>query len=269
MIVDCHCHAGQGDGFTGPWDTSAPLDRYLDRACKAGIALTVVFSAFHSDYASANRRVAEIVAAQRDRLIGFAFVNPRADQGNIAHLVGVAVRQYGFRGIKVHQHDGRITREVCEVARRHAVPILYDVMGETTAIDLVARAYPDVNFIVPHLGSFSDDYRAQVAVIDLLVRVPNVFADTSGVRRFDLLEEAVARAGAGKVLFGSDGPWLHPAVELAKIRALNLSPPDEHRILGANILSLMRVAPVARRNAVAPRGPLSLTLLSPLRGERE
>jgi PqqA peptide cyclase len=32
MIVDCHCHAGDGDGFTGPWDTTAPLDRYLVRA---------------------------------------------------------------------------------------------------------------------------------------------------------------------------------------------------------------------------------------------
>ena len=35
------------------------------------------------------------------------------------------------------------------------------------------------------------------------------------------------RAGARKVLFGSDGPWLHPGVELAKVHALGLSPQDE------------------------------------------
>ena len=29
MIIDCHCHAGLGDGFTGPWDTEARLGRYL------------------------------------------------------------------------------------------------------------------------------------------------------------------------------------------------------------------------------------------------
>jgi predicted TIM-barrel fold metal-dependent hydrolase len=238
MIIDCHCHAGEGDGFTGPWDTAAPLDRYLARAGRAGIDHTVVFSAFHSDYEVANRRVAEIIATRRDRLTGFAFVNPRADRGQVASLVARALRD-GFAGIKVHQHDGRITREVCEVARRHGLAVLYDVMGEVTTIGLVAREYPEVCFIVPHLGSFADDYRAQTATIDLLVRLPNVYADSAGVRRFDLLEEAVARAGASKLLFGSDGPWLHPGVELAKIRELRLGPDAERKVLGGNLLRLL------------------------------
>ncbi len=254
MIVDCHCHAGEGDGFTGPWDTAAPLDRYLVRARQAGIARTVVFSAFHSDYAAANRRVAEVVAEHRGRLIGFAFVNPRANCGRVRALVGTAVNRYGFRGIKVHQHDGRITREVCEVARALELPILYDVMGEVTTAELVATEYPDVPFIVPHLGSFGDDYRAQVAVIDLLVRFPNVYADTSGVRRFDLLEQAVARAGARKLLFGSDGPWLHPGVELAKIRALGLPPADERLITGGNLMRLIGAhRAVGESGAFTPR----------------
>ena len=29
MIVDCHCHAGKGDGLTGPWDTAAPIGPHL------------------------------------------------------------------------------------------------------------------------------------------------------------------------------------------------------------------------------------------------
>jgi uncharacterized protein len=246
MIIDCHCHAGEGDGFTGPWDTSAPLDRYLARARRAGITRTVVFSAFHSDYAVANRRVAAIVAADPGRLTGFAFVNAQADKGRVRALVQTAVERYGFAGIKVHQHDGRITREVCEVARHFALPILYDVMGEVTLVDLIAREYPTVSFIIPHLGSFGDDYRAQVALVDVLVRLPNVYTDTAGVRRFDLLEQAVARAGARKVLFGSDGPWLHPGVELAKIRELRLRPAAERLVLGENLLRLLgRRAPRA------------------------
>jgi len=247
VIVDCHCHAGEGDGFTGPWDTRAPLDRYLVRARRAGIDRTVVFSAFHSDYARANAVVASVVARYPRRLIGFAFVNAVRDRGRVGALVGEAVERWRFRGIKVHQHDGRITREICDAARRHRLPILYDVMGEVTAIDLVAREYPDVSFIVPHLGSFGDDYRAQVALIDLLVRFPNVYADSSGVRRFDLLEEAVARAGAGKLLFGSDGPWLHPGVELAKIQALGLAPPDEALVTGGNLLRLIGMGAVTNR----------------------
>ena len=95
---------------------------------------------------------------------------------------------------------------------------------------------------MPHLSSFADDWKAQVAFVDQLARLPNLFADTSGVRYFDVLADAVRRAGAGKVLFGTDGPFLHPGVELAKIRALHLAPDDAAAVLGGNILRLTRAA---------------------------
>src|ERR1700741_3583632 len=231
MIIDCHCHAGRGDGLTGPWDTNAPLENYLLRAARAGIDRTVLFAAFHSDYASANREVARIVRSRPNRFFGFAFINSKRDAGRVKTMIEEAVTHHGFVGIKVHRHDAPITREVCESARAFSLPVLYDVVGEVSAVELLAEEYPDVKFIIPHLGSFSDDWRAQLALIDHLVRHPNVYADTSGVRRFDLLEQAMRRAGPRKILFGTDGPWLHPAVELAKIKALRLSGEDERLIL--------------------------------------
>jgi predicted TIM-barrel fold metal-dependent hydrolase len=260
MIVDCHCHAGLGDGLTGPWDTEARLDHYLPHAARAGIDRTVLFAAFHSDYARANREVARIVASRPGRFYGFAFVHPERDAGRVAALVGEAVAAHGFCGIKVHRYDARITREICDVARTYALPVLYDVMGEVSVVELLAREYPDVPFVIPHLGSFADDWRAQVAFLDPLARHPNVYTDSSGVRRFDLLEEAVRRAGAHKVLFGSDGPWLHPGLELAKVRALRLAPADERRVTGANFLRLIartRRTPAAPLARPAPPRPIS------------
>src|SRR5260221_5011575 len=251
MIVDVHCHAGTGAGLTGPADTAARLDRYLRRAEVAGIELTVVFPAFHSDYAAANREVAEIVARHPRRLIGFAMLHPEHDAGRVADLVGTAVEQYGFRGIKVHRLDARLTREICEVARQYALPILYDVMGEVSAVELLATEYPDVTFIIPHLASFAGDWWAHVAIIDLLVRHPNVYTDTAGARHFDYLADAVRRAGPHKVLFGSDGPFLHPGLELFKVRLLGLSPPDQALIEGGNTLQMLGIAqprPLALRS---------------------
>ena len=260
MIIDCHCHAGKGDGLTGPWDTNAPLSMFLRWSRTAGIDRTVLFAAFHSDYAHANRQVARVVAAQPDRFLGFAFVHPARDRGRVADMVREAVVHHGFVGIKVHRYDARITREICEAARAHALPVLYDVMGEVSVVELLATEYPDVAFIIPHLGSFADDWRAQRALIDPLVRHPNIFSDTSGVRRFDLLAEAVRRAGARKFLFGSDGPWLHPGVELAKVRALLLPPDEEALILGGNLLRLIRR--VRKRGRVLNPSPLEETELN-------
>ena len=257
VIIDCHCHAGKGDGLTGPADTDAPLDRYLARARAAGIDRTVIFAAFADDYRRANRLIGQMVAARPDRLIGFAFIHPIADKGRVGEMVAEAVHRLGLVGIKVHAHDGRITREICEAARRYRLPVLYDVMDDVAPVELLAREYPEVNFIIPHLGSFADDWRAQTALIDHLERHPNVFTDTAGVRRFDILEEALRRAGAHKILFGSDGPWLHPGVELAKVRALEVTAADRALIMGGNLCRLIGRRPTqARRLAVPPAAGL-------------
>lgn len=245
MIIDCHCHAGSGDGFTGPWDTRASLGTYLMRAARSGIRRTVIFAAFNSDYAAANRAIARMVKSRPSRLYGFAFVHPERDRSRIAAMISEAA-MLGLVGIKVHRHDARITREVCEAAREFRMPILYDVMGEVEVAELLATEYRDVSFIIPHLGSFADDWKAQLALIPYLERYPNIFTDTAGVRRFDVLERAVQRAGAHKILFGSDGPWLHPGVELAKVRALNLNPAAERQVLGGNLLRILARRRVSR-----------------------
>jgi uncharacterized protein len=267
VIIDCHCHAGKGDGLTGPWDTSAPLGKYLHWAQQAGIVRTAIFAAFHSDYAIANREIARIVASQPERFYGLAFVHAARDRGRIAQMVEVAIERYGFVGIKVHRHDARLSREICDVARAFSVPILYDPVGEVSIVELVATEYPDVAFIIPHMGSFSDDWRAQHSLIDYLVRHPNIFTDTSGVRRFELLEQAVRRAGARKILFGSDGPWLHPGVELEKVRLLGLSSADEQLVLGGTFLRLIsgrRPSPLALPKISAiEAGPLQAEYRDP------
>ncbi|HAV43248.1 TPA: amidohydrolase [bacterium] len=239
MIIDCHCHAGKGEGLTSPWDTRASLKLYMLRAAKAGIKRTALWATFHSDYNIANREVARIVASRPHRFYGFACIHPKRDRGRIYMMIKEAVKAYSFCGIKVHRHDAYITREVCEVARCFSLPVVYDVMGEIAIVELLAQEYPDVPFIIPHLGSFTDDWKAHLFLIDQLVRHRNIYTDTSGVRRFDFLVQAVQRAGAKKILFGSDGPWLHPAVELKKIFALGLPRSEEQLILGKNFLRLI------------------------------
>jgi predicted TIM-barrel fold metal-dependent hydrolase len=255
MIIDCHCHAGKGDVMTAPWNTRADLGVYLRRARAAGIDKTIVFALFTSDYEEANAQVARIVASHPGRLLGFAFVHAARDAGRVFEMVERAVTKWKFRGIKVHGHDSMLTREVCEAARRFRLPILVDVGGQAHVIDMFAPEYPDINFIIPHLGSFADDWRAHERVVEQIARYPNVYTDTSGVRRFDYIVQAVKRGGAHKVLFGSDGPWLHPGMEIHKIRLLGLRPDREALILGGNIVRLIQH--VATERAISPVGPVS------------
>jgi predicted TIM-barrel fold metal-dependent hydrolase len=129
---------------------------------------------------------------------------------------------------------------VCETARAFRLPIFVDVVSRPEVIDMLAPQYPDVNFIVAHLGSYTDDWKAHQQVVYQLARYPNVYGDTSAVRRFDYLVEAVKRAGARKLMFGSDGPWIHPGAELHKVRLLGLPKDQEAMVLGGNVLRLLR-----------------------------
>lgn len=245
MIIDSHCHAGKGDKMTAPWNT-ALIEPYLRRARAAGIDKAVVVAPpLHGNYAQANAQVARIVARHPGRLIGFVFVHARRDAGGIFSMVKHATSRWGFRGIKVHGFEAMPSREVCETARAFRLPILVDVISRPEVVDMFAPEYPDVNFIIAHLGSFTDNWKAHEQVTFQLARYANVYADTSGVRQFDYLVKAIKRAGPRKLLFGSDGPWLHPGVELHKVRMLGLSAEDEALVLGGNALRLLRRASAA------------------------
>jgi predicted TIM-barrel fold metal-dependent hydrolase len=83
--------------------------------------------------------------------------------------------------------------------------------------------------------------------IEMMRKYPNVFGDTSGVKRFDYLVEAVQRAGSRKLLFGSDGPWMHPGVELAKLRLLHLQPKALRAVLGQNCWQILAGTGLSRQ----------------------
>ncbi len=53
--------------------------------------------------------------------------------------------------------------------------MLVDVGGQAWHVEMFAPEYRDVNFIIAHLGSFADDFRAMQQVVDQLVRHPNFF----------------------------------------------------------------------------------------------
>ena len=61
------------------------------------------------------------------------------------------------------------------MARAFGLPLLFDVAGQAHVMDMLAPQFPDLNFIVPHLGSFADDWRVHQQVVDQLVRFPNVY----------------------------------------------------------------------------------------------
>jgi predicted TIM-barrel fold metal-dependent hydrolase len=156
-------------------------------------------------YRPDNAHVAQLVAAAPERLVGFAFIDP-------GHVDAIAdarrwVEHAGFAGLKLHGWLHRVplssepVQLLSEYAGQRRLPMLvHPGLGARSAHALAAlvRDHPHTKFIVPHLEEHA---------VDLAARLDNVFLDTSGLcvtlRHFEL---ALHRAGATKLIFGSDSP---------------------------------------------------------------
>jgi predicted TIM-barrel fold metal-dependent hydrolase len=225
--------------MTAPWTSYADPQVTLRRAAEAGIDQTVIFPISNPTYEKANREIADLVARYPDRFIGFAKHDPVSEAGKIHRMLTKEVREMALKGLKLHQLP---TREVLDTVAELKIPILFHP-PKVSDFHQIASLYPEISFIMAHLGSFaSGNYAEHLAAIDVAKRYPNVYLETSSVVFFEFLELAARELPPEKILFGSDGPLVDSRVELFKIRLLKLPKDHEAKVLSGNILRLLHMS---------------------------
>src|SRR4051812_43264791 len=167
LVIDAHCHAGKGEAMTAPWTTFADPEVTLRRAAEAGIDRTVIFPIENPTYEKANEEIARLVEKYPGRFVGFAKHDPDREAGRIERLLTREVRQLGLKGLKLHKTP---TREVLDAVEALGVPVLFHP-PKVADYHMIAAAYPGVNFIMAHLGSFaSGSWSEHLAAIDVAKR---------------------------------------------------------------------------------------------------
>lgn len=251
MIIDAHAHISATEyGATGI---------YLSQLGEAGIDRGVVVPGGMvdvrkmTDYITGRAKPESIVpnnlyleesCRAHPSLTGFACVDPHSPEAVEALEKSF---QQGFRGLKLspltHQFSfaGKGVAALADCCRSYGFPVYTHVVfspGASTArFVALARQFPETNFILGHMGFGPADQEALEAAAEL----DNFFLETS-TGSYLHIAEAVKRAGAGKVIFGSEFPLSHPAVELKKILLLDLPDGERKKILAGNIWALLRLA---------------------------
>jgi hypothetical protein len=186
---------------------------------------TSIVLGFKSRYLRAeipNRYVADYVARDPHKLIGFAGIDPT--EASAAAEVKAAHDELLLRGITIspanqdfHPADTRAMR-VYEACEKLGMPILVHPSGRFTEqsklefgrpflLDEVARTFPNLRLIVAQLGQPWID-----ETIVLLGKHRNVLADVSGLlarpwQAYDALLNAHQYGVIDRLLFGSDFPY--------------------------------------------------------------
>jgi uncharacterized protein len=256
MIIDCHVHLNRYEG-----EPELLEDRY--RALRTemrrnGVAYSLVLSSY---VVSASRPgVDELLAVMGDDprigiVAGVSYQNYRSS--DLARLRELLVSRR-IKGIKLYPgyepffvHDARL-RVVYELAGEFGVPVMihtgdtFDARGKLKyahplTVDEVAVDFPDVTFVICHLGNpwFVD-------AMEVIYKNPNVVGDVSGLtlgqfeerfERFMLqrLKEVVTFAGdPSSLLFGTDWPICDVGSYIRFVRNLDLTEEETDQILYRN-----------------------------------
>ncbi|NPV07881.1 MAG: amidohydrolase [Anaerolineae bacterium] len=240
MIIDAHLHLD-----LGPNDV---VRKMLDRRLVDVVAISSLQGgAFPSlkHLQASNDHVLRWMEEYPDRVIGFAYVNPRLGEEGVRELQRCL--DSGMKGVKlwisVLADDPRVD-PLIEVAQEKGAVVLAHAWVKTVGqlpfesrpkhVANLARRFPKARFMLAHFGGEWED-GAKVAR-----DCPNLWVDTSGsLAEADMVDVLVESVGVERVLFGTDNANLHYC--LGKIRAARLSEDERELILSGNARRLFGV----------------------------
>jgi predicted TIM-barrel fold metal-dependent hydrolase len=241
MIIDSHAHIDES-GIFGWMDPPAAIIELMD---EAGIDRAVVMT--YTDVPGldmdALKYVAEAVRQHRDRLVGYARMNPCGK--NAIDMFREAIVDLGLRGLKLHPESttthpySEFSLKLIREAARLKAPVLFhsgdECMSLPLQIGLAAEACPDATIILGHMGGYAHADDA-LAVAE---RYDNIYLDTSALPYPAKIREGIGLIGAGRILFASDGPGCNPTLEVEKVRHLGLTDKEQRLVFAENILTLL------------------------------
>jgi predicted TIM-barrel fold metal-dependent hydrolase len=241
VVVDAHAHIGPWFNFRIPRPYADGMLRTMDAS---GIqeAWITADAAIGPDFRLGNELVAGAVRDHPDRFRAYVTVNPHEPDASVDELR----RRYdqGWRLVKLHpgthEHpaDGPGYRPVWELAGRLGLHVLSHSFPSAQALAALARDYPTTTILVAHAASAPDRLPGYYEVC---AAQPNVYLDLCGSLLWrGLLEQMVAGAGARRVLYGSDIPFIDPRPQLGRVAFARLPDDALRDVLGRNALALWR-----------------------------
>ena len=277
MIVDAHCHilppsfperrqelAARDATFSAilsnPDARIADADALLRAMDRDGVDHAVVMGMGWSDCevaVEANDYLIEVCAAHRDRLTGFASVNPawgdvllrEVERCAVAGLRGIGELHPDSQGIDIA--DSALMAPLMDLAHSLGLPLLlhcsepvghrYPGKGETTPGKVMAliENFPENAIVCAHWGGGLPFYALMPEVGEAL---KNVYFDSAAspfLYRPGVYRSVANLVGADRILFASDYPLMRPARALGEVAGQELTESERSQIVGGNAVRLL------------------------------
>lgn len=239
--IDFHIHLGKSS--SGSSYTLRDLIEIMDQNGIEKSGLSMLNGVVTSEL---NDKVCEAVGQHPDRLIGFAYINPRDPKAvdEVHHFLG----EKGMKGVKFHSwkhgyfpDNNSNLDSVIDAIEQYNVPILTHTGTAPLSLPqqwaVIAERHPNQTFVFAHIGLLDYGYGCVQAVKDL----PNVYVDTSGQVEVQILQMAFNELGEDRIIFATDWPYKYVPAEIIKLDCLNLTKEQEQKVFRENALKALNL----------------------------
>ncbi|MBN1689127.1 MAG: amidohydrolase [Candidatus Omnitrophica bacterium] len=216
--VDMHLHLGKS--IDGAEISASQIQAFLS---EYGFSHAVVFPIDEPNpgpsYSRSNQKVAAF-AKKDKRIIPFCRLNPHYLKESCEELQ--RTMRLGFRGVKLHPRSESFyphhAEDLFHAIEKARLPVVIHTAHEHHSHPILWEGiflrHRKISFILAHAGK--DAYRDAAAIA---LKYPNVYLDSATVS-FRRTQYLIQKVGPGKLVFASDSPYSHPAVESLKYELL-------------------------------------------------
>jgi predicted TIM-barrel fold metal-dependent hydrolase len=220
MIIDSHVHIGIIGQFHMPESmVLESMEKYqIDYALVSNIEASEVDGdqipipeEQQISQLAANQKTINFARANPDKIGALLWVKPATEGCTPQFEALIADNRDLVYGLKVHPYLSNISFGSPEVEKYIQLAQKYDlVMVTHTSNDAashprvvyeVAQKFPDVNFVMVHMGLATDNQET----IQLIAKLPNLHGDSTWVVPEKTMQ-AIENCGIDKILFGTDNP---------------------------------------------------------------
>ena len=246
MIIDIHAHI--------PAKNRGEVEKILAEARRFGISRICnlgdwPLNAKPDQIVSANNHTMRLVRWRPDVFVGFCFLNPNHEKSFLLKEITRCVERGNLKGVKLEVETNARSKRldpITEACARLNIPVLHHawyktvgkVLDESSPADIanLAGRHPNTKIIMAHLTAVG-----MRGVLDIQP-YPNVYVDTSGSQPVSgIVEYAVEKLGAERILYGSDITGRDFSCQLGRIYGAKISRHDRDLILGLNAKKLLRL----------------------------
>lgn len=256
MIIDSHAHMGPlvdnaGKALPVRATTAEETIAMMDAS---EIDMSIIFAPLwkHGQYTDPNYQlsnyvIAETCAKYPDRFIGYGRVSPNLRDEALKEL-RLCFETYKLKGLMLHPEwesfspdDKTIIWPLAELCAKYGYPMTFHTGYYPTCQPMLfvqlAEAFPDTPIYLKHIG-----YEYWRDAIQLAKRYDNCFVEPAANATCSEIYASVLYAGAEKVCYGSDFPYIDPRVVISKIRELPISDEEKDLIFYKNTARINKLA---------------------------